>query len=170
MKSETGCVTRLRVLELFEVDLVAGELRRRKPYGRAKAGVRPGYTSKNGYRIVCIDYRNYFEHNVVWFMTHGAWLTAGFEVDHKNGDKLDNRPSNMRRATRSQNMANASLRRDNVTGERGVYFDTSRKMYMVQVSVNKRLVFSGRFKTKRLAAAAARAVREKHWGEFNRAA
>ena len=47
---------------------------------------------------------------------------AGNEFDHKNRDRLDNRLSNIRIASRKENATNASKRRDNTSGYKGVSF------------------------------------------------
>ena len=46
--------------------------------------------------------------------------SEGVEVDHRDGNKLDNRRKNLRVATKSQNQANARKHRDNKSGFKGV--------------------------------------------------
>jgi len=46
----------------------------------------------------------------------------GMDVDHINGDGLDNRKANLRLCTRSQNAMNRRLRRDSPTGYKGVAY------------------------------------------------
>jgi hypothetical protein len=46
----------------------------------------------------------------------------GTEVDHENGNTLDNRKQNLRIATRKQNAANTAVPRHNTSGFKGVSF------------------------------------------------
>lgn len=159
-------ITRERVLELLIFDENSGEFTRRIQRGAAKAGDIAGYISDHGYRIISLDGKEYFAHNLAWLIVKGDWPPVGFEIDHRNRVKSDNRPSNHRLATRSQNIANATLRRDNKTGERGVYFDHKRNKYVVQVTSGGKTKSLGRFDTKHEAAIVARAERVRQWGEF----
>ena len=56
---------------------------------------------------------------------HRVILNAppGVEVDHINGNGLDNRRSNLRLATRAQGQANRGRFKSNKSGYKGVHFD-----------------------------------------------
>jgi hypothetical protein len=94
----------------------------------------------------------------------------GYEVDHRNGDTLDCRRANLRRATRLQNAKNISRRSDNTSGVRGVGWDTRRQLWRARIAVDGRRISLGHFPTLPAAARAyAKAARRYH-GEFARAA
>lgn len=59
----------------------------------------------------------------------------GFDTDHINGDKLDNRRSNLRTATRSQNNFNTSPPKDNTSGTKGVWFSKRHSRWYAQIKV-----------------------------------
>ena len=67
---------------------------------------------------------------------------AGLDVDHRDGDGLNNVRSNLRVSTRSQNIAN-SRGRFNPTGYRGVYKKKTR--YFASVKDGKRTIYLGTF-------------------------
>lgn len=54
-------------------------------------------------------------------------------IDHINGDRLDNRKSNLRICNQQQNNMNHKVRRDNSSGVTGVYWYEDRNKWMVQI-------------------------------------
>lgn len=71
----------------------------------------------------------------------------GMQVDHRNGDKLDNRRENLREVTNSQNHAGFSSKPPGVSGERGVYLDKRRGTYQARVTHLGKTYQSAGFKT-----------------------
>jgi hypothetical protein len=59
------------------------------------------------------------------FLMHRVILNApdGMEVDHVNGNGLDNRRANLRFATRQQGQANRRIFKNSESGLKGVHFD-----------------------------------------------
>lgn len=73
-----------------------------------------------GYNQIWVDGRIYYWHRLVWFYMTGAWPRE--DIDHLNRDRSDNRWSNLREATRSQNLANRPMDKRNAYGLKGVSF------------------------------------------------
>ena len=80
-----------------------GLVTRRKKSGKIPAGTVVGSESKHGYLQVQIKYVSYRLHRVIWCMVYGEWPGKDELIDHINGNKLDNRISNLRKATHSEN-------------------------------------------------------------------
>ena len=84
----------------------------------------------------------------------------GIDIDHINGDKLDNRRQNLRAIPHRHNSHNQKLNKRNTTGYRGVWVDNqgSKPMYNAQISKyvdgKKKTIIVGRFKTAKEAAIA----------------
>lgn len=68
-------------------------------------------------------------------------------VDHINGDGLDNRRSNLRRCTRSQNLCNGRTRTDSASGHRGVHFHRASGLWVAYAKSNGKTT-ARYFKTK----------------------
>lgn len=90
------------------------------------------------------------------------------EVDHENGDKLDNRRSNLRLCTRAQNSHNTGLTRANTSGFKGVSFCKQTGRWVAQIQAQGRYIKIGRFDTPNAAACAYDTAARKYQGEFAR--
>jgi len=74
------------------------------------------------------------------------------EPDHINGDGLDNRKSNLRIADRFQNTQNALIRKDSVSGFKGVNFSKRSNKWRAYIQYKKKNSHIGFFETKEEAA------------------
>lgn len=85
-------------------------------------------------------------------------------VDHRDRNGLNNRRSNLRPCTHSQNMANANRHSNNSTGFRGV--TRSRNKFRATIQVQGKMIRLGTFATAVDAAAAYNLAATKYFGEF----
>jgi hypothetical protein len=90
------------------------------------------------------------------------------QVDHKNGNPLDNRKENLRFATSSQNHANRQIGANNTSGYKGVSRCHGGRVerFKAQVKVNGVAHFLGRFDTAIEAAKAYNEAAKRLFGEF----
>lgn len=98
-------------------------------------------------------------------------VPAGFEVDHRDGDGLNNRRANLRLATRAQNNRNARLRRDNASGYKGVSYRPGQRgtrKWRARIKAHGRSQHLGWFATPEEAHAAYRVASAALHGEFGR--
>jgi len=69
----------------------------------------PGTTHKDGYKYVKIGGKSYAMHRLAWLITYGNWPKGA--LDHINGDRTDNRISNLREASPRLNSVNRPINR-----------------------------------------------------------
>jgi hypothetical protein len=90
----------------------------------------------------------------------------GLEVDHIDGDGLNNRRCNLRLATRSQNMRNQRLNSRNTSGFKGVSWDKRDKKWLAYIKVYRKKIHLGSFDTPEDAHAAYCDAAARLHGEF----
>ena len=105
-------------------------------------------------------------HRVILERILGRELVKGELADHINGNPLDNRRANLRVATPLQNSHNRGVRRDSVSGYKGVRWIERKKRWVAFISINGKMTYLGMFTTPELAHAAYCEAAKKYHGEF----
>jgi hypothetical protein len=78
-------------------------------------------------------------------------IMKGEEIDHINGNRLDNRRSNLRVITHKENVQNGSAHKDSTSKYKGV---SKHKQWRVQLCHEGRKMLIGEFPTEKIAATA----------------
>jgi len=167
------------VIELGRTGLIAWvseedrELQERYHYKAKSAGTKeiPHYyalrAEKFGQSTI-----EYYLHNEVWERMMGSKLPRGFLVDHINRDKLDNRRSNLRLATPSDNEANKRKRRTQGDGQPSSKYKgvnktkTKERPWRAIITVERRQIALGKFADEIDAAKAYNKAALHYYGEF----
>jgi hypothetical protein len=131
-----------------------------------KAGSTAG-TLANGYIMIRIDGSKYSGHRLAFLWMTGTWPEN--DVDHRNLCKADNRWSNIREATESENAANIGAHRDNRLGVKGVDRLPGGK-YRAVIKVAARQFYLGTWGSAEMASWMYGVAAHALFGEFARAA
>lgn len=98
--------------------LVGGGLYWRKTYGKCKniVGRRVGCIADHGYRTFRFRGKQYYEHRVIFFIVNGRWPTM---VDHKDRNRGNNLPENLREVSSEENSHNTETFRGYIHYRKG---------------------------------------------------
>ena len=157
-----------RLLYVMNYDPTTGIFVANLTNRRRKAGARSDRLVESGYRLVCIDGKEYRAHRLAWLYVHGCWPTG--EIDHINNIRTDNRIANLREATSIENNRNIKIRSNNTSGYKGVWYSKRRKKWRARITVDWRDIELGFYDSAEAAYAAYCAAVIKYHGEFARAA
>lgn len=92
----------------------------------------------------------------------------GFDVDHINGNGLDNRLQNLRYATHSQNVFSTGMYSNNTSGTKGVYWEEKSGLWYSRITHDGTVHSLGWFKVKEDAITARKKAEKEKFGVFVR--
>lgn len=116
--------------------------------------------------VVKINQIKYPAHRIVFALANGV-DPYPLEIDHIDRNPINNHPSNLRLADRSQNASNKGIQSNNTSGYRGVTYCKRTKKWMAQIGLHQKTIFLGRFKNKEDAFNARKEAQVKLHGEFS---
>lgn len=133
--------------------------------GKASGGIKVSGKFKDyRQRIVWIGRKRFTASRLIMVMLgYSHEEIRDMQVDHINGDALDNRAENLRLVTPATNSQNMRMRSDNTTGVTGVYWYPNMKKWVAKICFNGKAECIGYYKHFK-DACAAREAREKELG------
>ena len=146
-----------RISELFRYDEETGHLYWKTSQGmRGKIDTIAGYLGPSGYVLVGFDNKLYRAHRIIYALTYLKSFMG--DIDHIDGDRSNNRLSNLREVSRSVNLQNNKARGTWLVGLR----------WEAKIRTNNKQVYLGRFDTEEEARAAYLAAKNIYHPEAKR--
>lgn len=139
----TQILTQKRLKELLSYDPETGIFTWVKPTSRrVSVGSVCACKDVKGYVVIRLLNKLYKAHQLAWLYTHGCFAK---ELDHINRNPSDNRIVNLRVATRSEQMHNAGMLKNNTSGVKGVSWHKASKKWHVRIWFNGKCKSFGYF-------------------------
>lgn len=137
--SDTGLfVWRFRERKWFKSD------KSMKAWNSRFAGVATGSLHHSGYVHLTILSKFYAAHRIAWLYVYGEFPDN--EIDHKDGNKSNNRILNLRDVTPKTNSENKlKVYQNSKSGIRGVSWHEKDQKWRVRIRVNGKLLHIGNF-------------------------
>lgn len=163
--SPSGLVWKVRPRSHFNTDV--GMVSTNSKFANTPAGhvwTRPdGLVS---YWQVKVKQQVYYVHRIVYSLRVGCVLDIDTRIDHNDGDGLNNKKLNLRKADCFENNYNARLKTNNTSGYKGVSWHTVAKSWRVRVRFKGKCFTINGCPTPEKANELARELREKLHKEF----
>lgn len=100
---------------------------------------------RDGYLYVCVGGGQYPAHRISYALQSGEIPSTNEFVDHINGNKTDNRLSNLRLVSHNVNMKNQKRRNTNTSGYTGVRWIKGTNKWRVKIVVDYKDIHLGYF-------------------------
>lgn len=150
-------LTQEKIHELF--DYQDGNLIWKKQLSpRAKVGSIAGCKQNNGYTIIGLFGNQFLAHRIIWMFFNKECPDF---LDHKDGNKSNNRIENLRPCTTIENGYNRKIGSNNKSGHKNIVWHKRDKMWQASITANKKHIHIGLFKNIEDAVVAVDAYRKK---------
>ncbi len=95
-----------------------------------------------GYLIFNFGSVDYYSHRLIWKFVTGE---EPVQIDHINGDRTDNRWSNLRNVNHLENGRNQRKKKDNTSGYTGVSYHQSNNKYQAYLTIKGKYIQIGSY-------------------------
>jgi len=136
-------ITQAELKQLLDYDPDTGVFTWRAGNDRnVKAGDVAGTINNRGYRAIKVKGKVYQAHRLAWLYVHGEWPRV---IDHREGNKLDNRISSLKEGSQRENSQNTHKHRNGRLV--GCYFHKKSQKWLAQIEINGTLKYLGLYQT-----------------------
>jgi hypothetical protein len=145
---------------MMEIILLRGEISKVSDEDFKELSRYTWYLKDTGYAITFINRKQISLHRFIMNPP------LNMQVDHINGDKLDNRRENLRVCTQTENLRNSGINKNNTSGFIGISYDKERKTYNPSITVDCRHINLGRYINIEDALIVRLKAEKKYYGDF----
>jgi hypothetical protein len=163
--SDTGSLYwRYRMPDMFK-NGVKGQEASCITWNKRYANTLAGNLNENGYINIIINKKMFYAHRIIWKLYYGE--EPKNLIDHINGNKADNRITNLREATYSQNQINR-IKYNNKSGMRGVVWNNTCQKWQSSIMSKGLQIYLGVYDCPAAAHFVYQVASDKYHGEFSR--
>jgi len=112
------------------------------------------------YRSVSVFNTPFRSHRIAWLLYYGNW--PSLQIDHRDGDGLNNRITNLREVTNRENGMNSKMSSRNSSGVVGVRWHPAAKKWNARIKVSSVEIYLGIFESFEDAVAARKQAESKY--------
>jgi hypothetical protein len=153
-------ISRDEVMRILSYNETTGVFTRKIYRGKYIAGEKSGTvevtSGGKSYIRIRINGKSYRAHRLAWLVMKGEF--PEHEIDHINGNGLDNRSENLRAVTHAENGKNQRKYNSNSSGCAGVSWYKLSNKWRARITINGRVIYLGLFDNLEDAVAARKAA------------
>lgn len=152
--------------EKLDYNPETGIFTRKTNHGGRKKGSQAGTLTHDGYIRIFVNRKAIMAHRLAWLLHYDEM--SDMQIDHINAIKSDNRISNLRLCSHSQNQANKALQRNNKSGYKGVHWNKKARKWVSRICIDGKKVDLGFFDKPEEGSIVYNQAADKYFGEFAR--